>query len=67
MLYKTSREFLLQFGLSSLSELPTLKEFEELGRMALLDNETEPVAVADGAEQEQAQPESVEEQPEHDG
>ena len=40
MLYKTSREFLLQFGLSSLSELPTLKEFEELGRMALLDNET---------------------------
>ncbi len=67
MLYKTSREFLLQFGLSSLSELPTLKEFEELGRMALLDNETEPVAVADRAEQEQAQPEPVDEQPEHDG
>jgi segregation and condensation protein B len=35
MLYKTTREFLIQFGLSSLAELPTLKEFEELGRLAL--------------------------------
>ena len=32
ILYKTTREFLIQFGLSSLDELPTLKEFEELGR-----------------------------------
>jgi segregation and condensation protein B len=35
ILYKTTREFLIQFGLSSLAELPTLKEFEELGRLAL--------------------------------
>jgi segregation and condensation protein B len=41
ILYKTTREFLIQFGLSSLAELPTLKEFEELGRLALTDgNET---------------------------
>jgi segregation and condensation protein B len=39
MQYKTTREFLIQFGLNSLNELPTLKEFEELGRMALTDNE----------------------------
>jgi segregation and condensation protein B len=32
ILYKTTREFLTQFGLNSLAELPTLKEFEELGR-----------------------------------
>jgi segregation and condensation protein B len=37
IMYKTTREFLVQFGLSSLKELPTLKEFEELGRMALTD------------------------------
>ncbi|MCU1294701.1 MAG: condensin subunit ScpB [Bryobacterales bacterium] len=35
IMYKTTREFLIQFGLSSLAELPTLKEFEELGRLAL--------------------------------
>ena len=39
ILYKTTREFLIQFGLSSLAELPTLKEFEELGRFALGDSE----------------------------
>jgi segregation and condensation protein B len=33
ILYKTTREFLVQFGLKDLSELPTLKEFQELGRM----------------------------------
>lgn len=35
IMYKTTKEFLIQFGLSSLKELPTLKEFEELGRMAM--------------------------------
>jgi segregation and condensation protein B len=40
ILYKTTREFLIQFGLSSLAELPTLKEFEELGRFALSEPES---------------------------
>lgn len=40
ILYKTTKEFLIQFGLKDLSELPTLKEFEELGRFALTDTET---------------------------
>ena len=39
MMYKTTREFLLQFGLKDLAELPTLKEFEELKRLALTDPE----------------------------
>lgn len=43
ILYKTTRDFLVQFGLRDLSELPTLKEFEELGRLAL--SEGEPPAV----------------------
>ncbi|MES1262698.1 MAG: SMC-Scp complex subunit ScpB [Acidobacteriota bacterium] len=33
ILYKTTREFLLQFGLRDLAELPTLKEFQDIGRM----------------------------------
>lgn len=32
ILYKTTREFLVQFGLRDLAELPTLKEFQELAR-----------------------------------
>lgn len=43
ILYKTTKEFLVQFGLKDLAELPTLKEFEELGRLALNDSEPEPV------------------------
>jgi segregation and condensation protein B len=39
ILYKTTREFLVQFGLNSLSELPTLKEFEDLGRLAFTDSD----------------------------
>ena len=42
MMYKTTREFLIQFGLNSLGELPTLKEFEELGRFALTDEDNVP-------------------------
>jgi segregation and condensation protein B len=39
ILYKTTKEFLVQFGLKDLSELPTLKEFEELGRLSMGDEE----------------------------
>jgi segregation and condensation protein B len=35
ILYRTSKEFLMRFGLSDLSELPSLKEFEALAREAL--------------------------------
>jgi len=35
ILYKTSKEFLMRFGLSDLEELPSLKEFEQLARAAL--------------------------------
>src|SRR5215813_10190669 len=35
ILYKTTKEFMIQFGLKDLSELPSLKEFEEIRRMAL--------------------------------
>ena len=43
VLYKTTKEFLIQFGLKDLSELPSLKEFEEIRRMSIPDEEP-PVA-----------------------
>jgi segregation and condensation protein B len=42
ILYKTTKEFLVQFGMNNVSELPTLKEFEELGRMEILDETAQP-------------------------
>jgi segregation and condensation protein B len=42
ILYKTTKEFLIQFGLKDLNELPTLKEFEELARFAVADSDPEP-------------------------
>lgn len=56
ILYRTSKEFLLRFGLSDVGELPTLKEFEELARAALGEAELpapaaeEPIAEAPTAE-----------------
>jgi segregation and condensation protein B len=35
ILYRTTKDFLLRFGLSDVDELPSLKEFEELARQAL--------------------------------
>jgi segregation and condensation protein B len=35
ILYRTSRDFLVHFGLKDLSELPSLREFEEMARQAL--------------------------------
>jgi segregation and condensation protein B len=46
ILYKTTKEFLVQFGLKDVTELPTLKEFEELGRLELVEDVPDPVAEA---------------------
>ena len=62
ILYKTTKEFLIQFGLKDLSELPSLKEFEEIRRMAFADSEAppppEPVGQANGAGPEPEVPEA---------
>jgi segregation and condensation protein B len=60
ILYKTTKEFLVQFGLKDLSELPTLKEFEELGRMEIVEpEEPPPVDAAAPETPEEAPPENV--------
>ena len=61
MLYKTTKEFLVQVGLKDLSELPTLKEFEELGRLSLGDEEPEVPGAAAAAEPVEASSEPAEE------
>lgn len=43
MMYKTTREFLVQFGLDDVSELPNLKELEELSRSAFGDEDAEAI------------------------
>jgi segregation and condensation protein B len=57
ILYKTTKEFLVQFGLKDLSELPTLKEFEELGRLSMGEDETvaEPAPVEGSADEAAAE------------
>jgi segregation and condensation protein B len=62
ILYKTTKEFLVQFGLKDLSELPTLKEFEELGRLSMGDEE--PPVESPAAEAETAADETSAEQTE---
>jgi segregation and condensation protein B len=59
MQYKTTKEFLVQFGLKDLSELPTLKEFDEIRRLAIAD---EPAGtIATGAEEAPREKASAEE------
>jgi len=50
ILYKTTREFLLRFGLKDVSELPSMEEFEKLAASELEGLEfTEPGRADDGA------------------
>src|SRR5208283_1474319 len=51
ILYKTTKEFLIQFGLKDLSELPSLKEFEEIRRLAFSDDEPSEAAPEESAAQ----------------
>jgi segregation and condensation protein B len=63
ILYRTSKEFLMRFGLSDLDELPSLKEFEQLARAALGSDEgiaaIEPEDVPEGMEADLAPDESA--------
>jgi segregation and condensation protein B len=42
ILYKTTREFLLRFGLKDVSELPSMEEFEKLAASELEEPESQP-------------------------
>ena len=57
ILYRTSKEFLMRFGLSDLDELPSLKEFEQLARAALGSDEGIAPAEPEAAQQPAESPE----------
>jgi segregation and condensation protein B len=48
ILYRTSRDFLVHFGLRDVSELPSLKEFEELAKRALGSEWADETAASEG-------------------
>ena len=55
ILYRTSKDFLMRFGLADLEELPSLKEFEQLAQAALgADDGIVPVEPDEALEKEQA-------------
>jgi segregation and condensation protein B len=70
ILYRTSRDFLVHFGLKDVGDLPSLREFEEMARQALgtdllqaeeqLELSPVPEVGADGSPSEAAAPETPE-------
>jgi segregation and condensation protein B len=55
ILYKTTKEFLLRFGLKDVAELPSMEEFEKIAAAEI--EELEPEAVAADAAQSEAEEE----------
>jgi segregation and condensation protein B len=52
ILYKSSKQFMMRFGLSDLDELPSLKEFEALAQAALVSDEGIAESTTDGLSSE---------------
>jgi segregation and condensation protein B len=72
ILYKTTREFLLRFGLKDVSELPSMEEFEKLAAIELDEPESaddessqrsNPAAAPEGPEFDEAASEELEDPP----
>jgi segregation and condensation protein B len=59
MLYKTTKDFLTQFGLKDVNELPSLKEFEEIRRQSMADEEFAAAEPQPSEQQPARSPESV--------
>lgn len=62
MMYKTTKEFLVQFGLSGVDELPSLKELEELSKAAFGEAEEPEIETAETAAQVDSEEPSVEQE-----
>lgn len=63
ILYKTTKEFLLRFGLKDLNELPSMEEFEKMATGALAEvDEAMPESAPEGAAQAASEQEEATEQ-----
>ncbi|MDE3135443.1 MAG: SMC-Scp complex subunit ScpB [Acidobacteriota bacterium] len=65
ILYRTTKEFLVRFGLNDVDELPSLKEFEQMAREALGPEEGIEIVAEEGAgeagvEERAAEPQAAE-------
>lgn len=65
ILYKTTKEFLLRFGLKDLSELPSMEEFEKIAAVEIDEMEPAETAASENASnlEETGREESVEAEP----
>ena len=61
ILYKTTKEFLLRFGLKDVGELPSMEEFEKL----ISESFQSDLMPADSSQQQSASSEAASEEPEH--
>jgi len=50
LLYKTTKEFLLRFGLKDLNELPSMEEFEKMAVLELSEGEDDPSDVSESGD-----------------
>jgi segregation and condensation protein B len=67
MLYKTTKDFLLRFGLSDLNELPSMEEFEKMTRGAAQEELFGAVADATGVPDEPSHAQSQDAAPQESG
>src|ERR1017187_2758870 len=73
ILYKTTKEFLLRFGLKDVAELPSMEEFEKMAAIELDEPESESSSTAEsmpgslaGPEFDEAASEAMEDSPQQD-
>ena len=59
ILYRTTKEFLLRFGLADISELPSMEEFEKLATASLQSDLVEAAPAGGGAASQGAVPETT--------
>ncbi|HVZ82958.1 MAG TPA: SMC-Scp complex subunit ScpB, partial [Terracidiphilus sp.] len=64
ILYKTTKEFLLRFGLKDISELPSMEEFEKMAAIELAEPTAEEVAEESVGAPPEGQPDLDEDAPE---
>ncbi len=67
ILYKTTKEFLMRFGLKDLTELPSMEEFEKMAALELEESEAAEQAGADSETQPELQEDMSVEEDAHTG
>ena len=59
ILYRTTKDFLVQFGLKNLSELPSLEEYQEMVQASMEENDTVNIQAKDSGNLEQIETSTI--------